>query len=164
VPSDAHGGPYCRAPHLTRSNTLSGRDDITRYQSGKTTLHSWVYVLPSHKNWTYSRTLRTGPLRPASLPVSKTPSMWVYNASAQVDQHSKYPMFICVCVVTNSMMVAAVSLRAYIRIRSCRVGWDDFYIFVAAVCLTNLNVFYHGLTPLVLYHRLHSRCSMSDTS
>jgi hypothetical protein len=52
-------------------------------------------------------------------------------------------MFICVCVVSNSMMVAAVSLRAYIRRRSYCIGWDDWYIFVAAVCLTNLDMFYH---------------------
>jgi hypothetical protein len=143
---------------------LSGRDDITRYQSGENTLHPWVSVVPSHKNWTCPRTLRTLPFHATSPSVPRTPSMWVCNASAQVDQHSKYPMFISVCVVTNSMMVAAVSLRAYIRIRSCRIGWDDCYIFVAAVCLTNLDVFYHRLTPLVLYYRLHSRCSMSDTS
>ncbi|KAH0282659.1 hypothetical protein KCU62_g9566, partial [Aureobasidium sp. EXF-3399] len=29
-------------------------------------------------------------------------------------------------------MIAAVSLRAYIRIRSGRIGWDDWFTFVAA--------------------------------
>jgi hypothetical protein len=63
-----------------------------------------------------------------------------------------------------SIMVGAVSLRAYIRIKSSRVGWDDFYTLVAAVCLTILDAFYHRLTRLDSYYHLHSRCSMSDTS
>jgi hypothetical protein len=63
-----------------------------------------------------------------------------------------------------SIMVAAVSLRAYIRIKSTYVGWDDFFTLVAAVCLTSLDAFYHRLTPLDSHYYLHSRCSMSDTS
>jgi hypothetical protein len=76
--------------------------------------------------------------------------MWVLNASAQVNQDSKYPMFISVCAVMIFMMVATLSLRAYIRIRSRRIGWDDRLTFVSSVCLSILGTLYHTDTSRFL--------------
>jgi hypothetical protein len=65
--------------------------------------------------------------------------MWVRNASAEVDQHSNYARFVCTCAIMTSIMIGAVSLRAYDRGKSSRISLNDWVTFVSAVCLTILN-------------------------
>jgi len=144
---------------------LFGDNDNTRIKSRNSVLHAPACILPSHTNRACTCPLQLLSPQLHSFPVPRTSTMrWVHNASAQVDRDSKYPMFICVCVIMNSTMIAAVSLRAYIRIRSGRIGWDDWFTFVAAVRLTILDTFYHVLTRIGSYCCLHSRCSISDAS
>ena len=67
---------------------------------------------------------------------------WVENASPAVDDVSKYPEIIAVCVCLTLFMVVLVGLRVYVRAFMLKVtGVDDWIIIFSAVC----SIIYSGL-------------------
>jgi hypothetical protein len=67
---------------------------------------------------------------------------WVENASPAVDDVSKYPEIIAVCVCLTIFMVVLVGLRVYVRAFMLKVtGVDDWIIIFSAVC----SIIYSGL-------------------
>ena len=67
---------------------------------------------------------------------------WVENASPAVDDVSKYPEIIAVCVCLTLFMVVLVGLRVYVRVFMLKVtGVDDWIIIFSAVC----SIIYSGL-------------------
>jgi hypothetical protein len=136
----------------------------TRKSKPKTISLCMADLLPSWNNKYYPNLLRPLLSKPSFLSTLSTLSMWVRNASAEVDQHSKYAGFVCTCAITTSIMIGAVSLRAYDRGKSSRISVDDWVTFVSAVCLTILNALYCGLTLLGFCCDLRSTCCGTDTS
>jgi hypothetical protein len=57
---------------------------------------------------------------------------WVYNASPAVNDESHYPAIIAVSVIFCALMLVVVVTRGIYRRQ--QLGWDDFVMFITAVC------------------------------
>ena len=67
---------------------------------------------------------------------------WVENASPAVNDASKYPEIIAVCVCLTLFMGVLVGLRVYVRVFMLKVtGVDDWIIIFSAIC----SIIYNGV-------------------
>lgn len=62
-------------------------------------------------------------------------TMWVHNATQEVDAKSNWPTIFAVVVVLTIVMTTTVGLRGYVRgVMLKTMGKDDWVILFSAVC------------------------------